>query len=371
MTFRARPNGRGRGREAGTGVSILPYQAGINRFKAGPRGGKKVVLYGDSTIEMAIDMWNYIANYEQKTGDAFYGVNMVNGGTSGVTVDTLFNSVGQITKDFAWLKAQNPDLIVLHCGLNDVRVNTYSRAQLSANLAAGVAKIRAQIPAADVVLWTQNSMLTTDPGGNNYVVPLASAQQYTTRIYDAYNDQVGTVPNGMISVDGMTTPFSQTCPATSIYMADTLHPNQAGQEAQWRILQPLIKPTLNANEIFNQTTSNAAWLANPSSPWLVYPLAPKDTTKTTLRLATRYQTSAPYDGTFSFLDVFPPYGVATIDIANIASGDILYTPNGSFRMDGSNGIFQINPSYVRITGIPTTFMTQLTATPIGDVLFYR
>jgi len=295
--------------------------SGLSRFFSGGVAGKTVTMWGDSTTQVALNMWDIIDRQVKGAGGELAGCNFVNLGLNGQTMAGA---------SVAELVATDPDLVVLCFGLNDVRLGGVTVPDMQSRISTKIEAVRALLPNCDFVLWTPNSMLSTDPGSTGYVVPLASAQAYTDTMWNAYNNLVGTIPNA-IHVDKMQV-FGRTCPATSVLMTDILHPSNEGQSAAFSSLLPLITPPTPP---INLTASAAAWASNPNNPWTVYSRALEDTRYCELItpvLITNYIDLDP-----SLMIYFgPAFNAEPIVPSDFDSG-FVWTPNGVYTITGFEG----------------------------------
>lgn len=313
--------------------------AGISRWKtlaAGKTG--RVTFWGDSTTLLALNMWSLIDSQIKTVGGEMDGVTFTNLGLNGETM------LGATTAEVI---ATSPDLIVLCFGINDVRTGGVDAATLQARIASKVATVRAALPGCDWVLWTPNSLLSTDPSSSGFVTPLGSAQAYTDVMWNAYNNLVGQYTN-TIHVDKMQI-FGRTCPATSALMNDILHPSNAGQLAAFEALLPLIQPDPVA---INLTASAAAWTSNPTNPWTVYARALEDT-----RYCTALQTlyiSATDNVNYADMGSRHANSPALSGIP-VQTGDWIKTPGGVYTATGFEGwtgvrLYTLGPTWPASNG---------------------
>lgn len=195
-------------------------------------GAKRVVLIGDSTTEIAPAL--YAALESAATSGLLPEVEFINRGNDGKTAADWL--AGAVPNPPAVCYADAADLYVVSFGLNDVRGGGVSAGTLASRLTAIVNALRLNVPAASILLRMPNSMLSADPTGSGWVVPLSSAQAYTDIIRAAYLSLVGAWP-GSVSAPGvavwdvMTEIFGTTCVPSSPLMRDILHPNDTGYTA--------------------------------------------------------------------------------------------------------------------------------------------
>jgi hypothetical protein len=212
-------------------------------------------------------------------------------------------------------------------------------------------KIRTELPGTDIILWTPNSFLTTDPTSSGYVNPLASAQAYTDILWNACNNTPapGTWTY-LTKFDKQTTTFGRVCQPTSALMSDVIHPSPNGYLES---LKPLVAPLTPTKSAINLTASAAAWASNPNDPWTVYSRALEDT-----RYAVKMQ-----DVTIEYIDLgaqimiyltaafAQPTGILATDFI---PGRFIWLPNGVYTIEAGTGTGQDSPSSIRIYSITKT-----------------
>lgn len=296
-------------------------QSAMAPFWQGGIAGKKIVFWGDSTVELS-SMDETTADLFGRTRDPLDGAVMVNGGTNGATLAVALSN--GITRGISWLIAQAPDLVVMrYNGLNDARQGAVTRAQLAARFATALDAIHAGLPNCPVIFISANSLLTSDNGG--YVVPPTAAQAYTDIMWEAWNDVRGTRTEFVVYSDAMTDIFGRTCVASSALMEDALHPSSVGT---LRIIKELIVPAAQPpdwNPPIDLAASAAAWAANPTAPWLIYPRAAEDTRYTISLGEWRSVAIVPYNATSWLLDIMSVDQVTSPDpvAADFQVGDIV------------------------------------------------
>lgn len=272
----------------GTGLSATTVATGINEVltdsAASPYlknwfssalSGKKIAWVGDSTtlgIETNANVIAYRnAVYVTNAGSALTGVTQSFFSSNG---DTLQNFIINATagKGVSDVIAAAPNLVILSYGINDVRLGNRTKAQVQADLITAVSTILAALPTCDVVLRMPNSFLTTDVGGNGYVVPNGSAQAYSTILKDAYRALARNWPN-VVLYDAQATVFPETCQATYLYNADQLHPNEAGYEKIYDELIKIAVPNnpVNVNRAVNKGFADHAQSVSFGGAHLTYP----------------------------------------------------------------------------------------------------
>ena len=174
---------------------------------------------------------------------------------------------------------QVPGLVVLCYGINDVRTGTTTQAQLVALITKAVNRIRAVLPACDIVLWGPNSFLADDPTGSALVSPAiaVAAQAYSTLLYGAYEQLKNVWPNVLVLQKQDI--FGKTCQTYAALggsglsaMSDQLHPSLGAQTqmADW------LAPQIGFKKPFNAQRANLARVGNPTAPYTIYPREVED-----------------------------------------------------------------------------------------------
>jgi hypothetical protein len=207
---------------------VIPL-AGLNRWFQGGFAGKKVVTWGNSTVSNAVWFFQELDTYTA-TGSLLAGLDashVLNYGNDGASLAALLAGLGPYP--IAAVIAAQPDLLIMRGPLiNDVRLGQTDLAQAEQLLRAALDQITAGSPNTDILLTTENSLLTTDVGGHGYVQPNSAAQQYTDILRQAVLAMTGLYPHVEV-YDIMALEYGTVCQASSPLMADQLHPDQAGQ----------------------------------------------------------------------------------------------------------------------------------------------
>lgn len=220
----------------------IPLNAALVPWRQRGTRGKTLLCCGDS--HTAVSPWgDFPTKFGSNWGAAgqqLDGISYIQAGEVGVKFSNVMN--GTSVYNINWILTQNFDAIHMELGTNDVRDGSTSRAQLVTMIQNFVSTIHASKPNAVIILRTPNSFLSTDPTSSGYVTPLASAQAYTDILWNAYNDVVGTWPGYVAHYDTQTLTFGRTCQPTSAYMADIIHPNDAGYTASLAAAANLLVP---------------------------------------------------------------------------------------------------------------------------------
>lgn len=227
-----------------------PFKTELAQWYAGGVSGKTVIISGDSTTSQAVTLFSALTSYTS-AGQPLEGVTILNRGENGSTIQAFI--AGSVTYDLDAITAEAADLYVLCWGINDVRRGLRTKAQLKADIVTAVNHLRTNVPTADIVLWGPNSLLTTDPTNANYISPetAAASQSYSEILYDAHAEahaeNAATWTNVALlqkqdMAHGGVEIFPRTAPATSVFMADSLHPVGLGQTESARQLAEAIRP---------------------------------------------------------------------------------------------------------------------------------
>ena len=207
---------------------ITPLAA-LSRWYQGGFAGKKLVVWGNSTVSNAVYFFQEFDSYSQANGPlaGLTPGNVLNYGNNGASLAALLAGEGPYPID-AVIAAQ-PDLLIMRGPLiNDVRLGQTDLAQAEQLLTDALDRIAAGSPNTDILLTTENSLLTTDVGGYGWVQPNAAAQQYTDILHDAVLAMSGRYAHVAV-YDIMALEYGTICQPSSPLMANQLHPNAAGQ----------------------------------------------------------------------------------------------------------------------------------------------
>ena len=255
---------------ASGGSSNNPYVK-LQKWMSTPAYGKTVAIVGDSTSDIAGPgqyQYSHPLSFEtcQPTGE-WAGATVTAHGISG-------SSLAAWTLTPSWraaVVADNPSLIIICLGINDVRIGTATVPTLISNYQLLIDQFNAAIPGIEIVLWNPNSLLLTDVAyPTNFPLNANGGQIYTTQMYQAWLG-VKEYPN-VLKLDkmdwfGTAAPVDYTV-APHLMGADApLHPNNDGQTGAWAKAIQFLTPPVNP---IDPAASDAAILANPTSPWTVY-----------------------------------------------------------------------------------------------------
>jgi len=198
----------------------------LSHWLAGGVEGKTICFVGDSTTSNATALFDQLEGKFGAEGEPLHGVGpILNFGENGASIYAFL--ANQVVHGITATIAADADLYVISYGINDVRLGNTSEDQLAAMLTDAVNKIRAAVPAADIVLRMPNSLLSQDINGYHYVNPNSSAQAYSTLLRNAYLRLDDQWPN-VVVLDTQQLVFGTESLPTSLFMADQLHPSAVG-----------------------------------------------------------------------------------------------------------------------------------------------
>lgn len=227
-----------------TGLAALPaLSAALTNWRFAGTERKTVLMWGDSTTQngaaplssIPSRMGNYTAN-----GLQLQDVTIIDGGESGRKLSDAVAGIGART--LAWVNSQSFDVAVLCWGINDLKDGSRTKAQLKADLTTAVNSIRTAKPTCEIILWTPNAFLTSDPTGSNYILPnISFAQGYSDNLRDAYLELVGTWPTYVTHVSKRTI-TGDTPGATNSNWQDTIHPSNTANDAYALQIANVLRP---------------------------------------------------------------------------------------------------------------------------------
>ena len=160
-----------------------------------------------------------------------------------------------------------------------MRTGATTQAQLVALITKAVNRVRAVLPACDIVLWGPNSFLADDPTSAGLVSPATAvaAQAYSTLLYGAYEQLKNVWPNVLVLQKQDI--FGKTCQTFAALggsglsaMSDQLHPSLGAQTqmGDW------LAPQIGFKKPFNPQRANLARVGNPTAPYTIYPREVED-----------------------------------------------------------------------------------------------
>jgi len=275
----------------------------------------------------------------------FISKSFLNFGNNGASLTFMLGNTTSTSTGIGGVCAVAPDLLIVRGGLiNDVRLGATNLSQATARLRELIDAVRACSPNTDIILKSENSLLTTDVGGAGFVSPNESAQAYSTILRQAVLAQAGTYPNVFVH-DLQALLYGVTSPATSVYMVDQLHPSATGYAAEAdldvNVLEQLrpavfatkgsVSPASIINTPFSPYLAQLARAQNYAVPWTFYPHACADPEYYEL-IATGKHTNATTSAGATFFDITWPGGAA----AMISNYDVVQQESAGCWLLGKN-----------------------------------
>jgi hypothetical protein len=333
----------------------------------------KMIFVGDSTSDLAGNAINLISlvNGRTNTGDVLSGFstsNMPNFGANGNGIQAFYDSSSPSGKGINDVITTAPDLVIFSYGINDVRQNQLTKAQLKTYLINIVNTIRAALPNTDIVLRMPNSFLTVSGNGyiqqGSYASVAAAAQAQTDILYYAYKELEGYWDNVPV-LDTQNLCFGRTCLSSAPWMSDEIHP------AYGYMFNELLK-IIGTKVPFSEARARGALYdqsANASTayatPWTLYNRVLEFNQNFIKVCDGIYNTSTAG----SFLDITLNafnFGVDAYDAAaRIAPGDIVNIGDSSFFVLPSNASpGATTKTVVRISNFATLSGTYTVGTPV-------
>ena len=163
---------------SGTGgvgtYTISPAQtpaSGLTTTVYSANSACNIWFMGDSTSTEANDATLYSeARAWTYPGGEWGNCAILGNGVNGTTCDAYSQDTApDATRNIPAALATKPDLIILSLGINDMRANGHSQAQLTACLTALVNRLRAGTPTTDIILRVPNTLGTTDINSQGFV----------------------------------------------------------------------------------------------------------------------------------------------------------------------------------------------------------
>jgi lysophospholipase L1-like esterase len=313
-----------------SGVAFGAPDPHLTNWFANGISKKVICIVGDSTTSDATASFSEFSNFYVKEGQGLYGVgSILNYGENGASLAAFL--ADQVPYGITETIAAQADLYVLSYGINDVRLGHTTEAQLTALLTTAVNKIRAGVPKADIVLRMPNSFLSVDMSNYGFVQPNAQAPAYSTILRNAYMHLQDHWTNVAV-LNTQDDVFGRASLTSSPYMANQIHPSDAGYVALAQELVGLIGVTVP----YSSTQAAAALAGNPSAPYTIYPRVVEDTDVYNLVATGRWVASSARGFSNGYVDLSWPANKA----GDIHCGDLM-------QMD-ANHVFGIPPSCVVI-----------------------
>jgi hypothetical protein len=210
-------------------VSLYPTNAGLNICIG---SGIVTDVSGNQFTFTGVGTNTECKNVTTTSTSGMASQQLLNFGENGATLAVLLADTSATGTGIGGICAVKPDLLIIRAPLiNDVRLESTNLAQAKALVRQLLDTVRSCSPNTDILLKTENSLLTTDVGSHGYVVPNSSAQAYSTILEQAVTAFTNVYPNVFV-LDTQTSLYGTTSPATSAYMGDQLHPSPSGHAAE-------------------------------------------------------------------------------------------------------------------------------------------
>lgn len=298
----------------------------LARFKAALLSGTPGTVYadGDSNTLVANEFWSIINGDVITPGGEWAGWSVINGGQNGQTLEGQLAGTGMNA-----IYASNAKFLLACWLTNDARLGARTVAQMTADLLTYIARVKANLPGCDILIWTPNSWQLTDPQGYGYVNPLSSAQLFNDNMWQACENVRLTAPPNVAFVDKMATTGKVLVPVNPMNQ-DILHWNNVGQRACANVMLPV---TIPPKPPINLVASAAAWASNPNDPWTVYPRALEDTRYCNEIRGLSITTQGP-----GYAYWFPRWtSPAAVAPGFAVAGDFIKLPQGVYTVTGGEG----------------------------------
>lgn len=312
----------------------------------------KIAWCGDSTSDLAGNASSILSLILPHTAaggllEGFDSVNnMQNFGANGNTLTGFLNNT-PTGFGIDSLITYAPDLIIFSYGINDVRQNQMTAAQLTAALVRAINKIRAALPLTDMVLRMPNNFMSVSP--HSYIqqgsyADIATAAQAQTDIL--YNGWLGVkdIADNVVFWNAQEQVFGRTARAVDNNHTDEIHPQYT------YIVNGIVPLIAFNNKPFSPALSADALTQSYTTPWTIYSRALEDTTHY-VKITQGILNAATTAG--SFMDIKYPNQDAKKcplirpgDIINIGNTNFIKLPNGVTRSFISAGDMRINSSAI-------------------------
>ena len=291
------------GTVAAGAVSLTPPLQKM--FTTGTLGAKKIVVWGNSTVSNATEFFQQLATHGT-AGDALENFtvtpetlnaglvvtegNIYNYGNNGFTLSALISNTGAPPFPLSAVISAAPDLLIIRGPLiNDVRQGACNIACAEGLLQTALNTITAALPNTQILLTTENSLLSTDPGSYGWVVPTtaAAAQSYSAILRSAVLSFRGVYSNVAV-IDLQASLYGVAAPATSALMLNQLHPGPVGRILEADLIADYLLKVRNGSNAQPQLPGSTAQyignfpngltIGNPtasggapgSAPWAVF-----------------------------------------------------------------------------------------------------
>lgn len=212
-------------------VSFWPAKPSLARcLGTGP-----IKAISGNTFTFAFKMNGPCTDVASTLTRGYVSTQILNFGANGNTLSNALANSDPTSLGIAGVCAVKPDLMIFRGYLiNDVRKGATDLTAAKAMIQSALTRLRSCSPNTDVILETENSLLSVDTG-EHYVIPNSNAQAYSQILEQAIVAFANTDADVyVIDTQGGTTTsiYGVTSKANSVTMQDQLHPNQTGQAAE-------------------------------------------------------------------------------------------------------------------------------------------
>lgn len=217
--------------------NIIDY----NVFYKKPKKGKKIVMIGDSTTDVAPAMYKRFSDYYTCKGGILEGANILNRGANG---SLLYDRVRGNYVVHGWTMesdiAQQGDLYIICYGINDIKTGLRTKEQIREDLKTYIDNILTRTK-ANILLRIPNTFLSSEneeEAKKGWITPIEKAQEYSNQLWEIYESFRG-YSNRLDIIDIPNLTIGRECKEYHPYMLDNVHGNDlfyiqvADEIAEW------------------------------------------------------------------------------------------------------------------------------------------